>query len=205
MNYKLVFIAILLVIGSCKEQRKEIAKPISDIDSLTISQTDTTSNVKMVRFQFDTTYFKQQVDSLFTYINHQHKGTRLRVDTFKYNRHYWFYPFLDSAQYTLRYRFIPKPENSLTFEVYEAHYTNQAISNDRFSKTFQEGVDTLGMPGLSYAYDFVIKKDDVIVALAVPCTFSDRNYRALLSYFKDSFHSVIPTDTLTCRCGDRCK
>jgi hypothetical protein len=159
----------------------------------------------MVRFQFDTTYFKQQVDSLFTYINHRHKGTRLRVDTFKYNRHYWFYPFLDSTQYTLRYRFKPKPDTHLSFEVYEAHYTNQAISNDRFLKTYQEGVDTTGMYGLSYAYDFVIKKDDVIVALAVPCTFSARNQRRLLNSFKTAFHSPIPADTVTCHCGFNCQ
>ena len=205
MNYKLVFIAILLVIGSCKEQRKEIGQSKSQRDSLSLAQSDTMSQVRKPLFQFDTAYFKQRADSLFTYINHRHKGTRLRVDTFKYNRHYWFYPFLDSAQYTLRYRFKPKPDTHLSFEVYEAHYTNQAISNDRFLKTYQEGVDTLGMPGLSYAYDFVIKKDDVIVALAVPCTFSARNQRRLLNSFKTAFHSPIPADTVTCHCGFNCQ
>lgn len=202
ITFKLFILGFLV---SCGGRRQEVALQDSAKDTLQIVLPDSVTQTRATALQLDTAYFKQRVDSLYTYINHKHKGTRLRVDTFRYNRHYWYYPFLDSAQYAIRYRFKPKPDTHLSFEVYEAHYTNQAISNDRFLKTYQEGVDTLGMPGLSYAYDFAIKKEEVIVALAVPCTFSAKNQQRLLKYFKAAFHVPIPADTLTCQCGFYCR
>lgn len=191
---------LLLVPLSCGRQRGVENKVLNQTQgtSLVADKADTSFSNQSLIFKFDTSSFKNSADSLLSLINGKKTTIRLQIDTIKNLGGYEFYPFVESANWTIRYRFKPKPDKSLGFAVYESRFPDKQITNNQFHKTKESGKDIDAL-GLSYAYDFVVMHENKLFALNVPCTFANYNYRKLLSSFKKSFRANIPPDTITCR------
>jgi hypothetical protein len=201
---------LLLVLFSCVRNRNvenEVLYQTQDTSFAAVKADTSFSNQSLI-FKFDASFFKNSADSLLSLINGKKTTIRLQIDTIKNLGGYEFYPFVESASWTIRYRFKPKPDKSLGFAVYESHFPDKQIANNQFHKTKESGKDSLEIilqSGLSYAYDFVVMYENKIFALNAPCTFANFNYRKLLSSFKKSFRANIPPDTIICRCGVHCQ
>ena len=202
---------------SCEQQNDQDKNVITEKkqdSTQTLAQMGATSTIPQTTFQFDTLVFKKGIDSLIKSIYSSHVKTTLQADTIKKQGEFKIYPFIDSAQWTIKYRFRPKPAGGLSVTVYESQLADTSTADRLLKITKAFGQQDSPYPrehqnrapaGLSYAYDFVFRHKDKIFALNTPCTYSDKNYYKLLYSFKKSFKATIPSDTIACHCGGFCK
>ena len=106
-----IWIVLFGLTASCGQQSKQDRVVEEKKDSTpTVLQRDTLAPVTQKTFHFDTLSFRQNVDSLIKSIYSTHMRTTLQVDTFYTKPKYDilnYYPFADSAQWTIKYRFRP--------------------------------------------------------------------------------------------------
>lgn len=207
-NHSILFL-ILLLFAACGEPEQ---RPLKEPDTI-VPQPKKKDTVVPVAppatLQLDTMHFKKSFDSLLTLILGKPIVSRLVVDTVSKNR---YYPFIDSAQLTVRYRFhTPSPDRMMSIWIYESFYTDTLMADRRFKFTRKlGGSETLGdftrpaPAGLSYAIDYAVRNGNKIILLNAPCPYSDKSFRRLLPVFKRNIGGVMPDDSLSCNCGTYC-
>jgi len=202
-----IITSTLVLFVSCQDRQEN--KVTMPHDTVVIEQSDTLVKISKPLFNFDTLIFKKSFDSLVSRITDIQLKTSLQIDTIKSMGDFNFYPFVDSAIYTIKYRFRPpKPHGLLSITIYESFFKDSLTAEKQFKRTKvaggREGLADQNVPGLSYAFDFVIKYKDKIIALNAPCSYADKSYRKLLPLFKHSFKIELPADTISCKCGWFC-
>lgn len=208
MKINNIILIIFALFISCQNQQEK--KVFIKNDSVLISTIDTVKQIKPQILYFDTLLFKKSFDSLISLIMGTKIKSSLQIDTTNNMEDFKFYPFVDSSLFTIKYRFrSPKPNGLLSITIYESFFKDSIIAGRQFKISkfagSKEGFKNHGVPGLSYANDFVIKYKDKIVALNAPCPYADKSYRRLLTIFKNSFKIKIPADTIKCNCGWFCE
>lgn len=197
----------MVLFSSCQDSGEN--KAVTSYDTLLIEKSDTSVKIPKPLFCFDTLTFKKSFDSLVSIITDTQLKTSLQIDTIKSMGEFNFYPFVDSAIYTIKYRFRPpNPHGFLSVTIYESFFKDSLNADKLFKRTKvaggREGLADQNVPGLSYAFDYVIKYKDKIIALNAPCPYADKSYRKLLPLFKQSFKIELPSDTISCKCGWFC-
>jgi hypothetical protein len=167
--------------------------------------------------------FKKRSDSLITLILNKPTSFEILTDTIRAsNLESNQKSYLSSLEYLLvrksnlfiRHFFkLEKPNNLLSFNLFEVFYNSYDSLNSSFSilKKSSSGIikdddSILNVPGLTYQNDYLLKSDRYLIWLNSGCVYGFKNHLKFAIALKESLKNIVAQDSIVCECGKiKCK
>lgn len=205
-----IFLISSLILFSCGNESSSSQKESVKVDAL-IENTNLVDNKPIV--EFDVVTFKHLADSLLSTLVNKEMAFSLEVDTLQLaglnktelTRLPTGY-LVKKSKYCIKYHFdLDSPNKSFRFDIIQAIFDSPNVVDSTFVHmkylANEDLVSDNGVPGLTYANDYVIRQPLKIYWINTGCTYSIENHNKYSHFLLSSLSEQTVIDSIRCKCG----
>jgi hypothetical protein len=212
-------VILILLIYSCNSNIKENRNNVlSSRDTLQHNSGQNLNLQNKYKNGLDILDFKKHADSLITIILDKPTSFVIVTDTIDdsklKSKQKSYLSSLENLLATksdlfIKYNFkLGKPDNLLSFDLFEAFYNSSDSLDLSFSilKKSSNGIiveedSILNVPGLTYENDYLLRSDSYLIWFHTGCAYGFNNHLKFARALKESLINIVFQDSIVCRCG----